>query len=167
MQKLVLESGDPSVAAIAKIVHCSHQAVYKALTGPNLPSRTITKTLVEALAGQEAAKEILRLWTDAVDESRSVDSTPPDQKHQKPGPAHQQLLTVLGELRNRSRWKVELHANRASMGRSTVYAILAGRYLPSWTTLERLVSQLGGDPAQFRQLWELAFDERRTRRRGQ
>lgn len=71
MQRLVLENGDKSTAALASSVHVSYQTVYKALTGPKMPSRPLTEALGEALGGPSGAKVALEHWTYGVAEERS------------------------------------------------------------------------------------------------
>jgi hypothetical protein len=51
-------------------------------------------------------------------------------------------------------------AEKAGIGRGNIYnALHAGRaHPPSWKTTERLIRALGGDPAEFEELWRAARD---------
>ncbi|WP_244881102.1 helix-turn-helix transcriptional regulator [Tsukamurella pseudospumae] len=72
-QSLVIRSGDQPVAQLAhniEVAHgtgLSHQTVYRALTGPKLPSRRVVALLDEELA---AGGLLLELWSEAVMEER-------------------------------------------------------------------------------------------------
>lgn len=72
MQDLVLRNGDLSVKDLSlRISGYSHQAVYKAITGPKVPSRQITEAIVHALEGEQGVKWVSELWCKAVSEQRS------------------------------------------------------------------------------------------------
>ncbi|MFI6573991.1 LuxR C-terminal-related transcriptional regulator [Nocardia fluminea] len=47
MQRAVVDAGDPSTTALGEQIGYSHQAVYKALTGPRVPSEKITRAICE------------------------------------------------------------------------------------------------------------------------
>ncbi|MFI7531638.1 response regulator transcription factor [Nocardia salmonicida] len=51
MQRAVVNAGDPSTAALGEQIGYSHQAVYKALTGPRVPSEKITRAICEKTHG--------------------------------------------------------------------------------------------------------------------
>lgn len=71
MQDLVLRNGDHSVARLAqRSGGYSHQAVYKALTGPKVPSLEITKAIAHALEGDRGVEWVSKLWWKAVSEER-------------------------------------------------------------------------------------------------
>lgn len=78
VQDQVLRRGDPSVASIARDVGVSHQTIYKALTGPRLPSRTVTQDLATYLGRphpQQLVDQVIELWTLAVAEERRPEMT--------------------------------------------------------------------------------------------
>lgn len=72
MQRLVLEAGDKSTSAIATEVGFSAQAVHKALTGPRIPSKSLTVAIARNEGGESATETALRLWTTAVAEERAA-----------------------------------------------------------------------------------------------
>ncbi|CAM3426697.1 helix-turn-helix transcriptional regulator [Tsukamurella hominis] len=69
-QKLVLDAGDPAVAALAADVGLSHQTVYQALTGPRMPSKRVVDLLKGRLS--DDAGDLQGLWTRGVAEERSA-----------------------------------------------------------------------------------------------
>ena len=52
-------------------------------------------------------------------------------------------------------------ARRATGGVShtTVHDVIAGRRLPGWSVLSRVILALEADPAEIRPLWKAAYDE--------
>ncbi|MFI1241466.1 response regulator transcription factor [Nocardia salmonicida] len=57
LRELAFEAGDRSVADIAADLPCSHQAIYKALTGPRMPSENMVKVLVTHFVGEDAGED--------------------------------------------------------------------------------------------------------------
>lgn len=76
MQDLVLHGGDLSTAELARRTGRSHQSVYKALTGPKLPSRVLTALIAEAVGG--VVSEALVKWALGVAEERLLAANPRD-----------------------------------------------------------------------------------------
>ncbi|MFI9404497.1 hypothetical protein [Nocardia sp. NPDC052316] len=76
MQRLVVDNGDLSTTELGARIGHSHQAVYKALTGPKMPSRAIVGRLAEALGGDAVATEAAKLWTAGVYEERGLSTLP-------------------------------------------------------------------------------------------
>ncbi|WP_019931682.1 bifunctional diguanylate cyclase/phosphodiesterase [Nocardia sp. BMG111209] len=72
MQRLVIENGDMSTPQLGRLLDYSHQAVYKALTGPRMPSHSMAAGLARVLAGEPAAAVALRLWSAGVQEEQRV-----------------------------------------------------------------------------------------------
>lgn len=72
MQELVVENGDLSTPRLGKLLDYSHQAVYKALTGPRMPSRAMATNLAKVLGGESAAAVALQLWSAGVREERGL-----------------------------------------------------------------------------------------------
>ncbi|WP_230591064.1 helix-turn-helix transcriptional regulator [Rhodococcoides fascians] len=72
LQQLVLRAGDLSTATLANQLGVSHQTVYKALTGPRMPSQAITESLATELGGEEAAAAVLAVWVRGVEEERDL-----------------------------------------------------------------------------------------------
>ncbi|GGL03156.1 hypothetical protein Sme01_19090 [Sphaerisporangium melleum] len=157
------------MSTLGSQINYSHQTVYKALTGPNMPSRAVTEALGKALGGEESMRQVLVLWEDAVDEERDDRPEESDSGQKNPddslSPAHMGLVIALRTLQQRAPvWKLSRYAEQAGMARSTAYSILSGRHLPSWQPLQRLIVQLGGDPDEFHRQWEAAFRERQAKR---
>ncbi|MFI6998318.1 response regulator transcription factor [Nocardia sp. NPDC050175] len=78
MQAMVREAGNPPTVKLGQQVGYSHQAVYKALTGPNMPSEQITTVIAHWFGAEEAVATALDLWRRAVAEqqgSARVNST--------------------------------------------------------------------------------------------
>ncbi|MGW0323949.1 hypothetical protein [Nocardia sp. NPDC003183] len=82
LQRLVTERGDKSTSELGKLAGYSHQSVYKALTGPRMPSRAMTEALVQALAGQPEVDTVMGLWSLGVHEERNFQEGPAD--HEAP-----------------------------------------------------------------------------------
>ncbi|MEU3010103.1 response regulator transcription factor [Nocardia asteroides] len=78
MQELVLQAGDPSTGALGDRTGYSHQAVYKALTGPKMPSERITESIAVELGGSTAVERVRRLWSAGVAEQRDALQTDPE-----------------------------------------------------------------------------------------
>ncbi|MGV9662774.1 hypothetical protein [Nocardia niigatensis] len=72
MQLLVVENGDLSTTQLGRLLDYSHQAVYKALTGPRMPSRAMAVNLSKVVAGEAASKVALQLWSAGVREERGL-----------------------------------------------------------------------------------------------
>lgn len=51
-----------------------------------------------------------------------------------------------------------------TMSHSTVHQVINKNDLPTWKVLSRIVAALGGDPENFRELWETAKLTERTQR---
>ncbi|WP_447002413.1 helix-turn-helix domain-containing protein [Saccharothrix isguenensis] len=171
LQDLVLRHGDLPVSRLASEAGVSHQTVYKALTGPKVPSRSTTEALARSLAGEEAAATALLRWESAVAEERGLDSSvfvgttaKSSGIHETTRPitsARQELALRLKQAYEDSSVKLEYIANQAGvLSRSSAYDILAGRSLPRWVVLERLAQVLGVDPGSIRPLYEDAVRDR-------
>ncbi|TCJ89922.1 helix-turn-helix transcriptional regulator [Nocardia alba] len=72
LRELAFEAGDRSVADIAADLPCSHQAIYKALTGPRMPSENIVKVLVTHFADEDAVEGAIELFKLGVLEQRRI-----------------------------------------------------------------------------------------------
>jgi len=74
----VLLNGDMSVAALGREIGVSHQTIYKALTGPSLPSRSMVIDLATYFGKPDPDRlieEMLGLWMQGVKEERSIVQT--------------------------------------------------------------------------------------------
>ncbi len=77
MQNVVVDSGDLSVKDIGAAVGRNHQAIYKALTGPKMPSEDMTRRLARHLSADPKAEEqAMRLWEAGVKEQRWAGTNP-------------------------------------------------------------------------------------------
>lgn len=74
LQRMVIDSGDLATTELGKQLGCSHQAVYKALTGPKMPSERMVRALAEKLGGD--AEATLQLWRRGVAEQRAAANAP-------------------------------------------------------------------------------------------
>src|SRR5262245_11807104 len=52
---------------------------------------------------------------------------------------------------------------RGVISYSTVYNVLSGPRVPAWSFLRLIVTELGGDPAEFQRLWSAARRAERDR----
>lgn len=168
LQDLVLRNEDPSVATISRAIPFSHQAIYKALTGPNTPSKHIVATLSEHLGGQDALVKTLEFWTAAVAEERNERSGSVHETTRKrlDSPARKEFaeaLTKMFDIAGRPTMK-QLERGAAA-SRSTIYNLLAGRTLSDWDTIQAVVRTLGSEPEGLKQLWTAARAEQAQGRR--
>lgn len=72
LQAVVRQYGDPPTVEIGHRTGYSHQAVYKALTGPKMPSRRIAHAIANALGGLDAVDPIMVLWDQGAEEERLI-----------------------------------------------------------------------------------------------
>jgi RNA polymerase sigma-70 factor (ECF subfamily) len=70
MQDLVVENGDLSTTNLGRLVHFNHQGIYRALTGPTMPSLKLTVALSRALGGEHAEELARTYWSAGVKEQR-------------------------------------------------------------------------------------------------
>lgn len=72
MQDLVKANGDRPTTQLAERIGYSHQAVYRALTGPRMPSLHLTTKLATSLGGTDSAAASLELWLQGVLDERTI-----------------------------------------------------------------------------------------------
>jgi DNA-binding phage protein len=72
MQDLVKANGDLPTTRLAERIGYSHQAVYRALTGPQMPSLHLTSKLATSLGGENSAADSLELWLRGVLDERTI-----------------------------------------------------------------------------------------------
>jgi DNA-binding phage protein len=72
MQDLVKANGDLPTTRLAERIGYSHQAVYRALTGPQMPSLHLTSKLATSLGGENSAADSLELWLQGVLDERTI-----------------------------------------------------------------------------------------------
>ncbi|RDI68966.1 hypothetical protein [Nocardia pseudobrasiliensis] len=94
MQGLVVDNGDLSTPQLGRLLDYSHQAVYKALTGPRMPSRAMAANLAKVVGGEAAAKTALRLWSAGVHEERGLAETAVDDSADHEPPAAPTALDI-------------------------------------------------------------------------
>jgi len=142
MQELVLENRDLPLVELGKLVHRSHQSVYKALTGPKLPSLELTTDLAQKLGGVPARDEAARRWRLAVREEREVAAS------QEPVVRERAAVEVAAAREDASRQEgretfaaaldafvranggVQSVAAHTGVGASTLYAWVSGKSAP-------------------------------------
>lgn len=180
MQDLVLRHGDLPVATLAVAAGISHQAVYKALTGPKMPSRSTTETLVRSIAGQDAVAPAVARWEEAVADERQLrtsetwtradafrTTTDGPEPETKPAVlARQELADLIKEAVNKSGWTGGMLAKHANISRSTAYMLLAGKSLPSSYVIRTLAEILPIDRSRLYALYDAARRERDALRVG-
>jgi DNA-binding phage protein len=167
LQGVALQVGDLSVAKIADRVHYSHQTIYKALTGPEMPSFAVAEAISRGLGGEQARVRAVELWMRAVAEQRGL------QRPNMPGGESGQDATVSNSsarlefrqalaqaIESRSRG-VRAVAEELDMARSTVYGYLKGDRLPSGTTA-RFLDNLFGTNGSLYEIWSRAVKEQVT-----
>lgn len=168
IQRMVLEHGDPSVATIAEESSYSHQTVYKALTGPQLPARQTVLGIAKAL--NSTAANLITLWTDAVAEQRSINTPPPGTRPTanaiiQEDQAYETLYKILNQTRESAGSPpLATIAQQAGLSRSTVTnAFRNGSPFPNWGTFARILDILEIDPStiehEIRPLYVAARDE--------
>jgi transcriptional regulator with XRE-family HTH domain len=164
MQDQVLRCGDLPVAAIARDVGVSHQTIYKALTGPRLPSRAVAQDLATYLGrtdSQQLVEQVLERWTLAVAEEREPKRTPTS-THSRGRPwgpidanSRLSMTRFVEELRRvttRAGITQHLLATQTGTSPATLSRYFRGSSLPSDAILEKLVDALGASPAERAQL---------------
>jgi DNA-binding XRE family transcriptional regulator len=178
LQELVLRAGDLPVAELGNRVGYSHQAVYKALTGPKMPSRRVVVALAQVLGDEDTVIDVCRRWESAVAEERSalseiseipaVSSRISTKAGENLSPtAHDELCIRLKQALDDSPLKLEAHAEHTGiMSRSTAYNIISGRVLPRWVTVEWLARELRLSTDELYPLYLEAVRERELQRRS-
>lgn len=146
MQELVVENGDLPTKQLGELVNVGHQAVYKALTGPKVPSRHLTLDLARKLGGNDAALEALDLWQKAVKEQRGFDTgqriepspaslaNPVQPPKAQPDPARLKFAKVINAIVNSRRGGVRRAVEETPIPRSTLYSWTGGASVPGTRT---------------------------------
>jgi predicted DNA-binding transcriptional regulator AlpA/DNA-binding XRE family transcriptional regulator len=178
LQELVLRAGDLPVAELGSKVGYSHQTIYKALTGPKMPSSRVVVALAQVLGDEDTVMDVCRRWENAVSEQRSaqlgVSEIPaissrisPESSENLSPTAHDELCLRLKQAVDDSPLKLEAHAEHTGvMSRSTAYNIISGRVLPRWVSIEWLARELRLSTDELYPLYLEAVRERELRRRS-
>ena len=72
LQDLVKANGNLPTTRLAERIGYSHQAVYRALTGPRMPSLHLTSKLATSLGGESSSADSLELWFQGVLDERTI-----------------------------------------------------------------------------------------------
>ncbi|WP_280492909.1 helix-turn-helix transcriptional regulator [Nocardia asiatica] len=163
MQDLVLRNGDWAVARIAQETDLSHQAVYKALTGPRMPSRHVAMTIAKTIADDSAEKAAELHWTEGVAEQRALAGRQPRPRRSsiaespEPKTAVEMLASAVKDAAAESGKSIGQIAKETDLPRSTAYAAVSGKSLPSESTWRILSRALGLQ--RLEKLYANAIDE--------
>lgn len=151
LQDQVLRNGDQSVASLAHEIGLSHQTIYKALTGPRVPSRAVIYDLATYLGRPDPGDlvdHILALWTHAVAEERQPSSSWKHSNLQQAASPMQELdlesfTERLQMLRNRAGVSIRDIATASQYSKSAISSYFTGRVLPSDLAMSRILDALG------------------------
>jgi hypothetical protein len=162
VQQLVLTHGDESVAGIASRMFCSRQVLYRALTGPKLPSRRLVEELVQALGcSAHDRSEALAAWEAAVTDQRRFrrsgeSGQPPQRQTQAPlrrsgrplgpledtTPGTTMFASNLRALASNNGATVRQLAEEMSLAPSTMSRYFSGRRIPPRDVMERMLESI-------------------------
>ncbi|MEV0360643.1 hypothetical protein AB0H71_31765 [Nocardia sp. NPDC050697] len=87
LQRLVLDHGDLPTKELGRLSGYSHQAIYKALVGPAMPSWELTERLTRALGEEQAVEQTRPLWKAGVIDERGLAAAPASVAPAAPAPA--------------------------------------------------------------------------------
>jgi DNA-binding XRE family transcriptional regulator len=169
LQRMVVRCGDLPISRLASTIDFSHQTVYKALTGPKMPSQRVLDAIVGAL-DRDSLPEARERWQRAVAEARSLPSVdvhknPASALENSENSAQERLSSRLREAYEESPLKAEGLASKVGFSRSTAYNVISGRSLPAWEVMAPFVELLDLAPEEIHPLHLAARQERRDQQK--
>ncbi|MET7543630.1 helix-turn-helix transcriptional regulator [Streptomyces sp. NPDC005507] len=152
---------------ISERTGCSASYLSRIVNGERVPSWRITERYASACGADPAV--LRKVW----ETERLQDKSPRDADHQAgpdlvlpapaaPGEAAAQLRRALHTLHVRAGQPSEYDmavATRWKLTANEITQIFDGRRVPSWSSLSRLLSVLGGMHDYFKPLWQAALQE--------
>ncbi|WP_093085422.1 helix-turn-helix transcriptional regulator [Pseudonocardia oroxyli] len=157
LQHEVLRHGDLSAAVLGELTGFSSQTIYRALTGPKMPSRRVVTALAAALGDEQLQNELMTFWVAGVAESRespSLESYSPTRDSRETFSAELAKLKDESGLSFRAlAHRIESPSGQPVMSFTTIRDYIQGRSLPSPDRLMLILDALGVKSQAERHRW--------------